>query len=95
MSYWEQLRDDTEVGFTDNIPFNGFFARDVAEMSDYAYIYFFEMKDDKGKNLMFGPCRWMSRDDHSLPSEDDACLAVRDSDKEWWVIAWWPKEFDS
>lgn len=41
-------------------------------------------------NLQWGPCRWQSRDEISLPAKGDECLVVWDSRREPWIVAWWP-----
>lgn len=45
---------------------------------------------DFDPQLQWGPCRWQSRDDVSLPNRGDPCLVILDNDREPWVVCWWP-----
>ena len=38
----------------------------------------------------FGPCRWQSRDDVSLPTQGDEVLVLFDEGRQPWIISWWP-----
>lgn len=40
----------------------------------------------------FGGCRWMPRG-IDMPARGDFCLVVKDNNDDWWILAWWPKEF--
>jgi len=41
-------------------------------------------------HLEWGPCRWQTRDSVNLPRKGDTCIVAFDSNREPWVIAWWP-----
>lgn len=45
---------------------------------------------DFDEQLRWGPCRWQSRDDVSLPKRGDSCLVLFDNRNKPWVVAWWP-----
>jgi len=38
----------------------------------------------------WGPCRWQSRDDTSLPARGDQCLVIFDDKRQPWIVSWWP-----
>lgn len=45
---------------------------------------------DFDEQLRWGPCRWQSRDDVTLPARGNHCLVVFDNRNQPWVVAWWP-----
>lgn len=64
----------------------GHVARDATDMSARIWV----VLPDFDSNQQWGPCRWQSRDDTTLPSEGDPCLVILDNRNEPWVVAWWP-----
>lgn len=40
--------------------------------------------------LQWGPCKWQSRNDITLPQKGDQCLIVFDNRREPWIVVWWP-----
>jgi len=66
---------------------SGEFASNVANASDLAYVIIPAFGDDHE----WGPCRWQSRGvDSDKPNKGDECLVAFDSDRQPWVVAWWP-----
>jgi len=64
----------------------GKFATNVGDLNDLAPVII----PDFDPNLQWGPARWQTRDDVTLPRKGDACLIAFDNHRNPWVIAWWP-----
>lgn len=60
-------------------------AHTVGSMSAMAYVTIPAFGDEE-----WGPCRWQSRDSSTKPQAGDPCVVVFDSDRQPWVVAWWP-----
>lgn len=41
-------------------------------------------------HLLWGPCRWQSRDAISLPAKGNPCLVMFDNRRDPWIVVWWP-----
>lgn len=64
----------------------GTFAAAVTDIANMAYV----ILPDYDENIIWGPCRWQSRDEISLPAKGDECLVEFDNRNQPWVVAWWP-----
>lgn len=89
-TYYDDINKPLPTPVQQNEVWRGVISRDVAEISDVAWVIFPLFAAD----LEWGPCRWQSRDATSLPAKGDHCLTVMDDYRELWIIAWWPKEFE-
>jgi hypothetical protein len=64
----------------------GVFSENVVAFTDLARV----ILPDYDTTLVWGGCRWQSRDDTSLPQKGDECIVMFDNRNQIWVIAWWP-----
>jgi hypothetical protein len=80
------LFDDTEPVRHVAKTWQGVFSRDVADLTNLAYVTI----PDMDPHLEIGPCRWQSRDQVSLPVKGDVCLVIFDNDNAPWIAVWWP-----
>lgn len=64
----------------------GHVSRNVGSLTTLMYVTL-EAHDETTE---FGPCRWQSRDDTSLPTKGDEVLVMFDDKRQPWVVAWWP-----
>lgn len=61
-------------------------SRDAADLSDLVPVIIPEFDEQ----LQWGPCRWQSRDDISLPAKGDEALVAFDNRRNPWIVTWWP-----
>ena len=86
MSSGIDVRDTLSSDRIDESPCYGIIAANATDLTDLVPIII----PDFDQNLTWGPCRWQSRDDVSLPAKGDECLVVFDNRRQPWIVAWWP-----
>lgn len=59
---------------------------DATDLSDLVPVIIPEFDEQ----LEWGPCRWQSRDDTSLPNQGDEALVAFDNRRNPWIVVWWP-----
>jgi hypothetical protein len=67
-------------------PWYGQIASNPENLSDPVYVVIPAFD----KKHRFGPCRWQSRDDTTMPQRGDEALIIFDNNRIPWVVAWWP-----
>lgn len=67
-------------------PSYGTVAKDAIDFADLVPVILPDFDD----TLQWGPCRWQSRDDVSLPRRGDQCLVIFDNRHNPVIVQWWP-----
>lgn len=80
------MRDSIPDNIEGNRVFYAEFSADVADLADLAGVII----PDFDPSLVWGPCKWQSRDATSLPAKGDLALVIIDNRRNPWIVAWWP-----
>lgn len=74
--------DETDVP----VSMHGIIAATLTDFAQLAPVILPEYDPD----LVWGPCRWQSRNDTDFPAKGDECLVVFSNRREPWISVWWP-----
>ena len=80
------FRDVAPDVASQHLTWTGTISRDVEDITTRAYV----VLPDWDLHLEWGPCKWQSRDEFTLPNKGDSCLVILDNNEEPWIVAWWP-----
>lgn len=81
---YESIVGEADTGLSGS--YAGRVAVGATDMGDRIWVTIDAFADGR----RYGPCRWQSRDDTSLPARGDRCLVIFDDNQEGWVTVWWP-----